>query len=604
MHKKQTAFKQNNQVAKSTANATNKKRIWLFRLVAICIPIVFFILLEMLLRISGFGRELPLFIVNNTHPDYLLPNPEIVKRYFPNEDAAPNVSMEANFLLREKPHNGIRIFVQGGSTAAGFPYGLGASIAGLLDQRIKDSLPGQNVEVVNTAMSAVNSYSLLDFADEIIAKQPDAIVIYAGHNEFLGVLGVGSNYSAFGSNATNLMFLKIKNLRLFQAMQQFYIVLQQSSKESDINTQPQNSNRRTLMAQVAKHKDIVIDSPLFIQGITQFETNMSLLLHKYQQADIPVFISTIASNLKDQKPFVSSVADATHLKQLADLRSQAKNSEDISQELVSLSEELLNNSQSADLHFEIGHMFYVLQQYQKAKTHFVKAKDLDQLRFRAPEKVNTVIKHLSGQYGANLVPVEKALMARSHGGIVGNNLMLEHLHPNLQGYFTIANAFYEAIDKSHLFKQWQTITAAEAWKNRPVLPAEEYNAFAKILRLKSDYPFVDRPFTDPHQQLNLPHPSDWQQQIGYDLFSKKLDWLAMVEASRKGYLKLGDSHMLLKIDRLLADALPHSARANFNAGNSLQAKSQKELAKYYFTRALNAPDVTEAMKKRIQSFIN
>lgn len=228
----------------------------------------------------------------------------------------------------------------------------------------------------------------------------------------------------------------------------------------------------------------------------------------------------------------------------------------------------------------------------------MKAKDLDQLRFRAPEQINADIESLAGQYDASLVPVENALIARSQGGIVGSNLMLEHLHPNLQGYFTIANAFYDAIDKSNLFEQWRTISAAEAWKNRPVLPAEEYNAFAKILNLKSDYPFTEAP-----QQLNLPRPSDWQQQIGYDLFSKKLDWLAMVQASRQGYLKLGDSHMLLKIDRILADALPHSARANFNAGNSLQAKSQKELSKYYFTRALNAPDVTESMTKRIKTLI-
>ena len=41
-------------------------------------------------------------------------------------------------------------------------------------------------------MSAVSSYTLLDFSDEIVDYQPDAILIYAGHNEYLGILGVGS----------------------------------------------------------------------------------------------------------------------------------------------------------------------------------------------------------------------------------------------------------------------------------------------------------------------------------------------------------------------------------------------------------------------------
>lgn len=567
---------------------------WLFKAIAVSIPFVFFVLLEGILRVSGFGRELPLFILNNASPDYLLPNPEIVKRYFPDEKSAPKVSMEANFLLKEKPENGVRIFVQGGSTAAGFPYGLGASIAGMLDQRIKDSMPGKTVEVVNTAMSAVNSYSLLDFADEIIAQQPDAILIYAGHNEFLGVLGVGSNYAAYNSNATNLLFLKVKNLRIFQAMQQIYVSLQ-SKPESP--KERANSNR-TLMAQVAKHKDISINSEMFNQGLAQYENNMSLLLQKYQEANIPVFISTIASNLKDQTPFISTPASQENLNVLKQLRNRAKAGENIAQDLLAYSDSLLKHSQSADLHFEMGHVFFSLKQFPKAKAHFLKAKDLDKLRFRAPEHINASIKKLAISHKATVVDAQQRLEARSPGEIIGNNLMLEHLHPNLQGYFVIANAFYDAVDDSELFQDWQRVPVGQAWKNRPVLPAEEYYAFAKILNLKSDYPFSDTP-----KPVNLPRPTDWQQQIGYDYFSKKIDWLGMVQASRLGYIKANDSDMLLKIDRILADALPHSARANFNAGNSLQARQQTELAKHYFQRALKAQDITDNMEARIKTIL-
>ncbi|CAM5180859.1 hypothetical protein [Alishewanella longhuensis] len=56
--------------------------------------------------------------------------------------------------------------VQGGSTAAGYPYGMGAALAGMLEQRLRRTFPEQPIEVVNTALSAVNSYTLLDFADE------------------------------------------------------------------------------------------------------------------------------------------------------------------------------------------------------------------------------------------------------------------------------------------------------------------------------------------------------------------------------------------------------------------------------------------------------
>jgi len=62
----------------------------------------------------------------------------------------------------------------------------------ILNQRLSDAFPEKQIEIVNTATAAINSYALLDFMDEILEKQPDAILIYAGHNEFYGALGVAS----------------------------------------------------------------------------------------------------------------------------------------------------------------------------------------------------------------------------------------------------------------------------------------------------------------------------------------------------------------------------------------------------------------------------
>jgi hypothetical protein len=114
----------------------NHSNTWLFRLIAILIPFAFVGLIELSLRLVGFGQSYPLFIPNPAHPDYLLTRPDVVKRYFPFQENVPNVTLEPHFFLKDKPSNGVRIFVQGGSTAAGYPYGLGASIAGMLEHRL------------------------------------------------------------------------------------------------------------------------------------------------------------------------------------------------------------------------------------------------------------------------------------------------------------------------------------------------------------------------------------------------------------------------------------------------------------------------------------
>ena len=72
------------------------------------------------------------------------------------------------------------------------------------------SMPDKTVEVINLGISAVNSYTLFDQVDEIIEQKPDAILIYAGHNEFYGALGVGSNENLGGFPAFVRFYLKLQ----------------------------------------------------------------------------------------------------------------------------------------------------------------------------------------------------------------------------------------------------------------------------------------------------------------------------------------------------------------------------------------------------------
>ena len=177
-------------VASETSASTTPR--WLLWFAAALVPLLLLGLLEAGLRIADVAAPQPLFITDPRHPDYKLPNPQVVLRYFGDPETAPAIQIETTFFEATKDASSFRVVVQGGSTAAGFPYGLGASLAGMLDQRLQRAYPSRKVEVINTAMSAVNSYALLDFVDEIIAEQPDLVVVYAGHNEYLGLFGVGS----------------------------------------------------------------------------------------------------------------------------------------------------------------------------------------------------------------------------------------------------------------------------------------------------------------------------------------------------------------------------------------------------------------------------
>ena len=641
-------MKKNNKNRKTCQRANSNK--WIFYTIAAFIPMAFFVLLELGLRGIGFGQDVPLFIENPAHPSYHLPRPDVMSRYFPENAAKPSVTMEANFILKDKPKNAYRIIIQGGSTAAGFPYGLGASIAGTIDQRLKPSLPGRYVEVLNTAMSAVNSYTLLDFADEIIEQQPDAVFIYAGHNEFLGILGVGSNFTAMGSGTTTRWFLSLKNYRIFQLLQTVYFGLAQSQESVSnskqdaskaLSNEQAGQQSRTFMAKVAKDKAIPKGSAVYNAGIAQFENNMSALLAKYEDAGIQVYLSTIASNHADQAPFSSLpiedkfqttasalfdadligvgligagsveagsveagsvegglVDNASLVKAALEKSSLTKQSQrshaQMLKELQTASS-VLSGSQSADLHFKIATLALKLQQPSIAKSHFALAIEHDQLRFRAPMAINEVIRKLATQYNAVLVDAQKELAMRSPNGIVGRSMMLEHLHPNLQGYFVISNAFYDALARNINVKPFANVGIQRAWSERLILPQEEYYGFATILNLTADYPFTKEPRTPL-----LPKPADWQQQLGQDFFVKKITWLQMMETSLNRYKLENNQIMMAKTTQILADALPHNGLYNLQIAEIKFKKKRLNESLYYYRRAKLAGALGKAIDNNIQ----
>jgi hypothetical protein len=166
------------------------RRQRLLLLITVLTPLLLLGLAEIALRLAGIGQREPLFVPVASAPGYLQPNSAAIQRFFPDPRRAPNVAIDTTWFPARKAPGTLHLR-QGESSAAGFPYGRWASPGALLQQRLQRAYPDRNVEVISTAMAAVTSYVLLDFADEIIPRHPDAVVIYTGHNEYLGVGGGG-----------------------------------------------------------------------------------------------------------------------------------------------------------------------------------------------------------------------------------------------------------------------------------------------------------------------------------------------------------------------------------------------------------------------------
>src|SRR5437667_563343 len=96
----------------------------------------------------------------------------------------------------------------------------------------------------------------------------------------------------------------------------------------------------------------------------------------------------------------------------------------------------------------MGGCFLLVQNADQAHNHFVLARDLDTLRFRADTRVNEIIRAISVRHsGSGIMLLDAAdLFARnSPQKLPGSELLLEHVHPNFHGNYLLARAMAEKL---------------------------------------------------------------------------------------------------------------------------------------------------------------
>jgi hypothetical protein len=82
----------------------------------------------------------------------------------------------------------------------------------------------------------------------------------------------------------------------------------------------------------------------------------------------------------------------------------------------------------AQLEFRIARVAMKLGDYKAAKDHFIRARDLDTLRFRADSRINEINRSVAASVGAALVDAEKILSDAAPDGIIGTDQIYEHVH--------------------------------------------------------------------------------------------------------------------------------------------------------------------------------
>jgi len=578
----------------------NKSRKLIFSIISVLLPFIFLIFLEIILRISGSGNDLSLFI---NHPDkafsgYKVVNPEIGKKYFQNMEYSTPAK---DIFLKEKPQDVFRIFVMGSSTVVGFPYDNNLMFSRILSERLRDAYPNKKIEMVNTAITAINSFTLADFMSQILKEKPDAILFYEGQNEFYGAFGAGSNEAAFHSPVLIRIHLKLMNFRVYQLVVKMVGGFTRLLSSSDSGKE----KRGTLMSRIVKDADITYGSKIYKEGISNFDQNLSAILSMAKQKNVKVFISDMVTNLRDIKPFKSIASDGL---------------------------------KGAEEYYNAAKKFEQQNEIQKAKENYILARDYDCIRFRASTDINNIIKKLADKYQADFVPTLDLFNSNSPNGIVGNNLLIEHVHPNVSGEFLLAESFYKEITRSKIIagEVAETEKNFKSFKmNYGYSKLDSLIGKHRITNLEYHWPFRDES-TNYIDYREIYKPIGTIDSLAFNVMArKKLSLTEAHEYLADMYMKKGDYikayqeyNSLTKINpywsfyfRKAADCLlkmedlPEALRffersteydesfyAHFRAGEICMIKNDQEAALRHFQKAQLNADAQQKQKTLVKIY--
>ncbi len=433
-------------------NPENPARRRVFSVVILLAPLLILAAVEGFLRLFSYGGERDLVLTTTIrNREFYTLNRAIGKRYFVQQGVAIPEPPDALFPKFKSPHTQ-RIFCLGESTMAGFPYEYNATPPSMLKDRLTTLFPSDTIEVTNVGMSAVGTTVVRDLIGDLVHYEPDLFVIYVGHNEFYGVFGPGSSAPLAGSPWLTRVHLSLMRFRVYLLLRDGLAALQ------DALSSDRRANGTTLMEQMVGTGEIAFNSELYRRGLSIYRDNIEAIIDVAQSHHVPILFSTLVSNLRDQVPFVSVFAAGTTESMKVEWN-RAKTSGDSLAEtgqfvdaIEVLHRAVAIDSMNASGYYSLGKTLEAAGHYEKARQAFIKAKDRDALRFRASEEFQEALLDICQRRAVPVARVDSAFAAASAHGIIGRELILEHVHPNIWGYLLMAHTWADAMKANAMLR--------------------------------------------------------------------------------------------------------------------------------------------------------
>ncbi|MDG2381893.1 MAG: tetratricopeptide repeat protein [Pirellulaceae bacterium] len=418
---------------KQQPNKLSRSRLWLFRICSILlIPVVILAGIEIGFRLTTESYPTGFLVPASSKPGHLRDNFKFGWRFFPK---ALSRNSQPIMITAATPPKTKRVVVFGGSAAMGDPepaYGLPRVLETLLEVRF----PNQKFEVVNAAVTAINSHVVLPITKDCHQLNADAWVVYMGNNEVLGPFGAGG---VFEGQGTPLWLIRASLAFKQTSTGQFFSANRQQSNTST----PDNwRGMEMFLDYLLRHNAQSLE-----RVYNNFNHNLNAIIKTAKSSGTPIVISSIVTNLRDCAPFASLHRETLTDEELAEWEKNfeegctAQDLGQFSDALEAYQRAMEIDPEFAELPFRRGECLLVLGNNKEAREQFELAKELDTLRFRAVNRINEIILSTGKNHdnpNVRIVDACATFTNASENGIIGSEFLHEHVHFNFSGNYLLA----------------------------------------------------------------------------------------------------------------------------------------------------------------------
>jgi tetratricopeptide (TPR) repeat protein len=568
--------------AGKTASAPAPRK-W-FRLLALLTPALLLALLEIILRLTGYGYPTSFFLPNTKGgQSVLVENPKFGRRFFSKATARTSQPL---CISRNKPEGSFRIFVFGESAAMGDPdpsYGLSRQLERML--RIRH--PDKRIEVINTGMTAINTHVIREIAQDCAPLGGDCWVVYAGNNEVVGPFGAGTVFGRQAASRTAVRAtLALKSTRTGQLLSGLL-----------------NRNREPVEWQGMEmflNQQVTSLDPRLRIVYQNFAKNLEAVVRCGQTAGAKVLVSTATVNLRDCPPFASAHRaglSPAQLKEWEAYFAQGNLAEQASRRIEAL--QAYQNAtridpEFAELAFRRARCEMAEGKTEAAMADLRLARDLDTLRFRADSKENDIIRDVASRSGVPLIDSELEFGRGGSAGGPGEELFYDHVHLNFTGTYQLARLFVPEIERA-LFGRTEPGAAVDESDLARQLAFTEFDRkrIAEEMRLR----LQQAPFAS--QSNSSERDRHWEETIAglrHTPGESIPSYRAAIESTPEDYVLRANFGALLEAAgdgggaivqwREVSRLLPHKAEAWYHLGNLAFSAGSYAEAETSFREAL------------------